>query len=527
MLSQKKDTWTITGLLVVNVLVRSLVAARPIEYLDGLTIPDDAYLSLTIARNIARGLGPLYGSEYTNGFQPLYVFLMVPAFWLFPSDYFAPIRASFVLLIAFDTLTLYLLYRFIQKVSASIFPPAIVAGAWILSPYVIRMTLNGLETTIAVFFMVACVYFFHLMTNGGYAYPTAQQHLFLGILLGLAILARLDNGFLALSIALVFLWKYRRERRWILLRSLALVTAGVGLVVIPWLLYSYAYTGLLYPVSGKAVRFNSLSDVQHQPTFFNLYVPMMRRAAGVLVRNNWVHILLLAVTAFGVLKKERVRTLLTDSRPVAPALLFALMLIAAYTCYIFTSWFFDRYLYPVGVVLLLMLGIALDRFFSVYASAHQVAIRSTGAIIFLLLGLNLLQPSFRNLFASTDTQSRGYMNLGLWARREFTDGTVLGIQQSGAVGYFADNLRVINLDGVVNDACYRSLVERRNMEYIKRCGIEYVVCWPVDMAYIIKHSTDFNPSDLTFVKTIGEFRSWGERWYVWKVNPVTPSGASP
>ncbi len=525
--SQKKDTAIVAGLLGLNVLVRALVALRPLEYLDGLTIPDDAYLSLTLARNIARGLGPLYGFEHTNGFQPLYVFLMVPVFWLFPNDNFAPLRASFFLLIVFDTLTLYVLYRFTKKISASAFPPLIVAVAWMFSPYIIGTTLNGLETTVAVFFMVASVYFFYLITEGSAGLPTRKQQLSLGMLLGCAILARIDNGFLALSIAAVFLWRYRRENASALLRSLLLTAFGAGVVVAPWFLYSYAYTGLLYPVSGKAVRFNSLSDVQHQPTFFNLYLPMMRRAAGVLVRKNWVQILLLAVTTFLVLKKEGVERFVARLRPVVPALLFALLLIAAYTCYIFTSWFFDRYLYPAGVVLLLTLGVALDRFFALYATTRRAALTSACATLLVLLTLNLLQPAFRDLFTSTDTQSRGYMNLGLWARRAFNDGTRVGLQQSGAVGYFADNLRVINLDGVVNEACYRSLVERRNMEYIKSCGIEYVVCWPVDKAYIINHSTAFQPGDLTLVKVIEEFRSWHERWYVWRVAPLKSSAASP
>ncbi|MEK7250053.1 MAG: hypothetical protein AAB209_06475, partial [Bacteroidota bacterium] len=75
---RKTENVVVWALLAINVCIRCIVAARPLEYLDGLTIPDDAYLSLTIARNIAKGLGPLYGFEYTNGFQPLYVFLMVP-----------------------------------------------------------------------------------------------------------------------------------------------------------------------------------------------------------------------------------------------------------------------------------------------------------------------------------------------------------------------------------------------------------------------------------------------------------------
>ncbi|MGB5105870.1 MAG: hypothetical protein WBP29_04150 [Candidatus Zixiibacteriota bacterium] len=75
-----------TSLLAVNLVSRLLIAIRPLKFIDGLTIPDDAYLSLNIARNIAKGLGPLYGSDFTNGFQPLYVFIVAPIYAVFSHD---------------------------------------------------------------------------------------------------------------------------------------------------------------------------------------------------------------------------------------------------------------------------------------------------------------------------------------------------------------------------------------------------------------------------------------------------------
>ncbi len=38
-------------------LLRLYLAWRPLAYLDNLFIPDDAYISLKIAKNIASGLG--------------------------------------------------------------------------------------------------------------------------------------------------------------------------------------------------------------------------------------------------------------------------------------------------------------------------------------------------------------------------------------------------------------------------------------------------------------------------------------
>jgi hypothetical protein len=68
----------LVAVLALNLVVRLAVILRPLDEVDNLTIPDDAYLSLQIARNIAHGLGPWYSTGYTSGFQPLYA-LALPA----------------------------------------------------------------------------------------------------------------------------------------------------------------------------------------------------------------------------------------------------------------------------------------------------------------------------------------------------------------------------------------------------------------------------------------------------------------
>src|SRR5262249_47846545 len=88
----------IASLLLLDLSLRVAVAARPLERIDGLTVPDDAYLSLSLARAIGRGEGPRYGLGYTNGFQPLYVFLMAPVYALLPREPERPVHVALGLL---------------------------------------------------------------------------------------------------------------------------------------------------------------------------------------------------------------------------------------------------------------------------------------------------------------------------------------------------------------------------------------------------------------------------------------------
>jgi len=63
-------SFTLPILLGLNFLIKFWVAVRPLKIIDGHTIPDDAYLCLTIARNIAWGrftdlISPTVFSRYT------------------------------------------------------------------------------------------------------------------------------------------------------------------------------------------------------------------------------------------------------------------------------------------------------------------------------------------------------------------------------------------------------------------------------------------------------------------------------
>ena len=163
----------------------------------------------------------------------------------------------------------------------------------------------------------------------------------------------------------------------------------------PWLVYSIAYTGDVYPVSGKAVRFNSLSDVQHAPTVMNLYLPMLRRGIAVLVKSNWVCIASIAAFGFSLRPdKPLLRSLL---QAVGLPTLFAVSLFTSYTCYILTPWFFERYLYPITLVILLTMGALVDTFLDRHSKR---AIKWAAAFAILMVVLNVLQPSFRQLFTS-------------------------------------------------------------------------------------------------------------------------------
>ncbi|MEE9554689.1 MAG: hypothetical protein V3W18_10370 [candidate division Zixibacteria bacterium] len=510
-------------LLSVNFLSRFIILIRPLKYIDGLLIPDDAYLAMTIAKNISNGLGPLYGFDYTNGFQPLYVFLITPIYAFFPNDLVTPVHLSLFILAMFDTLALLFLFKLVKSSTRSIITPVIISLFWIFNPYVIENSLNGLETIISVFFIILSLYYFKTKIESEMEEkPLAAKGIVLGIILGLAILARIDNTILAFAVMIVFVGnglKAHIPPRIIANSSVIIIVAAV-LTVLPWLLYSYHYTGDIYQVSGNALRYMSLANVDHLPTLANWYLPMIKVAVYTIIFNNKVIILLLALST-GVIvmfcRKLPLKEILIENRVTAIMLIYSTLIFCAYSLYIFGDWFFPRYLFPLILPLLLILSQLLN-----YCDSLIVEKRVRYMLIISLATLaitaNIYYPNLRLYYSNKDTTSRGYMNLGLWASERFEDGTRIASSQTGALAYFADNLDVINIDGVVNKSCFEALKKKRNIEYIRENRIEYVLGWDFNIKFIEKESANYKPDDLTLEEKIEGFTSWKYRWYLYRVN---------
>ncbi len=138
---------TLTLLIVLaGGLLRLALAWHDLEALDTLFFPDDTYLSLGIARNIALGFGSTFDRQIpTNGYQPLYVWLMTPVYWLLPDDRVLPIRIALMLLALVGTATGGLIYHIVKRL-ATPWHAMIACAIWMFDPIVLMHNMNGLET---------------------------------------------------------------------------------------------------------------------------------------------------------------------------------------------------------------------------------------------------------------------------------------------------------------------------------------------------------------------------------------------
>src|SRR5580765_6024570 len=512
---------TLAVLVALDVLVRLSAALRPLRYLDGLTIPDDAYLSLTIARGFARGLGPFFETGFTSGFQPLYVFLVTPLFWIFPHDALAPVRGALLLLVVCDVLALVLLWRFLGLIVRSNLAAAVAALAWVLSPYALQTTLNGLETTLAFALLVATFLALELHARAAHAAEAAGLAIGTGVVLGLAAFARVDALLAAPVIAVGLFANGRRRGTGWRAAAAAPLAAGAGAfaIYLPWVLYLHRATGDWLPVSGRALHAMGLADVGNAPGWRSLYQPMLVRALNVLARKDAfpLALILLLLAALAWLRpRAGWLELARRAGPLAPAAAFGALLLVAYVSTVYAGWYYPRYFFPWMLPLLLLLAVLVDACVERLAESPARGALAAVLVAVVVIG-NVAQPPFRKTFRSIDDTSLGYMNVGLWTRAHFPPGTVIGGLQCGAMAYFADSLVVVNLDGVVNREAYAALRRRQLTDYIRAAGIRYVIGQREDRPYLLAATARPRPDDLVPLGRAGTFSTQNDGWTLYRV----------
>ncbi len=447
---------------------------------------------------------------------------MAPVYALLPNDPETPIHVALVLLSLFDTAALFLLFRLVSRLSLAPVTPFLAALTWVVHPYAILTALNALETSIAFFFLVALFLSLAWLRDTPRALGAASVPLGIGLLLGLAALARIDSLLMAPVIVGVYLaLRGPGTLSWSsYLKACAATALGALVVCLPWLLYSWHWTHDLFPVSGRALRYLSLSSVEHRPTLENFYLPMLGRAIGVVARKN-AHLLglLLALGAGLALLARRVPGREVQRRLLAllPVLAFGALLFAAYVGVVFGPWHFARYFFPLTLVLLLLFAALVDLCAVALPPGPRRAGFAAAVALLVVLG-SVAQPSFQRMLAPRFEGTWGYRRIGLWARANFAPGAVVGGSQTGALGYFADRLVVVNLDGVVNRECYDAMRGKRMLDYIRSLGIRDLV-WQDDIELIARESSRTRPAAVTRVRRIEGFETWGAKWYQYRVEP--------
>lgn len=498
-------------LLGAGLLLRLALAWAPFSYLASRgPLIDDAFYSFSIARNLALGKGPTAdGIHPTSGFQPLYTFLLVPFYALFPRDPIVPIHLALTVLAICGAATGWFIFRIVSRISSR--PAALFSlTLWTFSPYFLTQGLNGLETGLFGLALAATLdmYLARIKLD-----PTRGDLLIFGLLAGLTVLARVDGVLFVLSLAADFLLR-GRER---LLRRIgqgSLAVAAALAVLAPYVVFLWIRFGVLMPQSGAAVRYLSLCygtlfvlgpraayffPPDQVPVIY--YAGSLRKAVQVLLGEPLLFpssLVFYPATAAKLLGARmfflvlgagllllgnllllfRVRQMDAVRGFARVVTICALLWVPAYAFGVLGQWWFNRYFFALFLFMAAASGPLLDTLGRKRLLARFPPSRLAAAAAALHLLLFATQVPGQFFTHKPYQHVSAYMEAGRALDQALTEGSRGGAFQSGTIGYFSRHA-IVNLDGVVNRDATAALKENRMADYIRAQRIEAIIDWPL------------------------------------------------
>jgi hypothetical protein len=431
-------------------------------------LTEDGYYVLSVARQIALGHGiTIDGQQLTNGFQPLFAFLLVPIYAAFGDDRYSSLRGVLAVHWAAHVTTAVLLGLIVktslrsQGTERSTIGFWATAFLWLASRYVLLNSYNGLETGCTLLLYALAWRLYQLNWLDGW------KLIGLSSVLGLLILARIDAVIFVATLATfeLFRWDMPLQLRF---RRAVAITLISFIISLPWWLYNLFFFGSLMPSSGTA---------QAAPFSFARVAPMLSSALQVLapyIQIRWIEglpqmllqacivliiALLFAKTAFSDMKTTnafRIGGVITISTAILG--LYYLLFSGA-------PHFYGRYLSPFMLISIVVAAITLaqvDRFHNLIRFAVLIPLVLIAAAS--ILGYQFQVGVSKSPFYNDQLQL---------IEASVPHAETVSAGQSGTIGYFRDH--VVNLDGKVNA---EALHYRNNMwKYLENRNIAWYCDW--------------------------------------------------
>lgn len=432
-------------------------------------LKDDSFYYLEISKNVAEGKGVTFDEvSKTNGFHPL---------WMGVTILLANISSSPHHLLEYTLLTGYILifisslYLLYQGSKYGIIPLSLSSLIWIR--YSIPFSRSGMEVSLILFFFSLLFYFclkFNLFSGHGSHY---YNILFIGFILSLIQLTRLDSVFFCVIFVFTFFayLTYKKSSESILdirvIKSTIILSLPCLFTGSLYLYYNYVTFGEVSPVSGFVKGYGSgfvnynmidlfLVDVSLSNLIFDVWIPF------------FIIIAVSTYLIFIMFKKGHTESALLSICSFA----FAATLLSYYL--FFTSWpLWSWYSYPAPLIVLTVIpGLK-----HIPVELPQNVKLTVGVLAVLFI---FLVGSHQGLFHLDDPQGSYKVQnqkLAMDMNTELQGRRVAMGDRAGSFAYFYDG-PVTQLEGLVGSYdTARSLLSGKVNEVLNSHGVDYVIAW--------------------------------------------------
>jgi hypothetical protein len=424
---------------------------------------DDSYYYLVTARNAAQGFGFTFDQiNHTNGFHPLWEYLLVPLARIVGADMEVFVRSVLTIQLILVFLGTGILGRALQDQKLRLL---ISTAALMVNFYFTKTLVNGLESALQWFLMCATLARMLHLLDLGVKRTSNWQFFGLGLLCGLTILSRLTAVWFAGAVLLLSLMILGRQSTGRYFRPvigrLAAAATGTALIVVPYLSGNYLSTGHFETVSAavKISRANSFRPLLWAA--FTGYAVVGLTAMVVAWRSDrlqpatrryaWGLFPIAFYVALQGAADAMIRhVMVPEIWSMAPLSLMAALLLA----YSF------------------MMAISPDR----GALWRPAAVSMTIALVGF--------AAFTWQYISNPESYRWYLKMrGVadWVRANTDQSAVIGSFDAGIVGGYSDR-RTVNLDGLINSWEYKKYMEDgKTEEWITEvCPVDYLTIGFID-----------------------------------------------
>jgi hypothetical protein len=481
---------------------------------------DDGFYYFQVARNLAAGHGFTFdGLNPSNGFHPLWLFLITPLFFFARFDPLIPLRLLIIVSALLSAGSAILLSRILRRF-ASEGVAAFIAALWIVLPRIHDLTLHsGVEAGLNAFCLLLFLDALVAFTPGRNANSTLRKLPQLGLLAALAILARLDNVFVVMFGGLwlwLRLWTPPKRKgssawRWRLSAAAAFATP-IAAVMFVYLAWNKLGFDTFTPISGQVkLWWGTLRNtvygfpVRHAGAFFGQLVtndaelgPWSLLTAPFYAAAEWLlatlgqtvnietrRFALLGLTALAIvvifaLVWEQRRTLAASARRLGLLPFFAgcMAQIAYYKLSGSVAqqpWYWITEMLLILLVAGLLLNAAWARLAPRLAKGRARIGERLAIIVLALLSLNYLFFITTAFRAPGDGSNHFYIDRARWLEAVTEPGERIAITGAGNLAYFIEDRTIVNMDGLMNTRAYLEAMQAgRGAAYLAQLGVDYV-----------------------------------------------------
>lgn len=234
-----------------ELLLATIVAFLPVAVGAHIFVPDDVYFYLKIAREIVDGNGSTFnGLVPTNGYHPLWMLVCIVERLIVGTDRIALIRLHLVVSGLLNLVAILATHRLARRLGLQGF-----VAAGLVAFYLAYNALGSEIHASAPLVLLAAI----LLARGA---RSTRDLAILGTVLGFAMLARLDNVFVAASLTVAAAWAAGSTGLGGFVRRGLAIGIPASAVVAPYLAWNWITFGHFVPISG-AIKAGLAAETLH------------------------------------------------------------------------------------------------------------------------------------------------------------------------------------------------------------------------------------------------------------------------